>query len=101
MLKVTVVNSQQRSCAACNCQLNNVEILQLLVENIVNQSLDARVSDAVDQAVDTTLQSVRVFQQQVNATIDERIANSQRDVPGKVYSMHGIQANLEPHCMSI
>ena len=77
VLKVTVVNSQQQSCNACNCQFNNVDVLRLLVENIVNQTLEARVS----QALDTTLQSV---QRQVNATIDERITNSQRDVPGKV-----------------
>ena len=79
-----VVNSQQPpgNCATCNCQLNSVESLRRLVENVVNQSLDARVPVAVNQAVDSTLQSV---QQQVNATIDERIANSQRDVPGKVY----------------
>ena len=76
-----LVNSQQSpgSCSTCNCQLNSVESLRVLVESIVNQSLDARVPTAVDQAVDTRFQSV---QRQVNASIDERIVNSQNDVPG-------------------
>jgi hypothetical protein len=46
---------------------------------MVNQSLDARVPTAVSQAVDTRFQAV---QQQINASIDERIVNSQSDVPG-------------------
>ena len=62
-----------------------VESLQLLVENIVNQSLDARFPAAVNQAVNTRFQSV---QRQINASINERIINSQNDVPGKMYNMY-------------
>ena len=75
----------QGSCSACSCQLNSVESLQSLVESIVNQSLDARVPAAVNQAVDSRIQSVS---QQINASIDEKIVNSQSDVPGKLLRMH-------------
>ena len=80
-----VVNSQQSpgSCSACNCQVNNVESLRLLVETVVNRSMDARLPAAVNQSVDNRFQSV---QQQVNATIDEKIEDSQRDAPGKQWT---------------
>ena len=76
-----LANSQQPqgSCSSCNCQLNNVESLQLLIESMVNQTLDARLPTAVNQTVDTRFRDV---QQQINASIDERIVNSQSEVPG-------------------
>ena len=63
------VHSQTGGCSAScgNCQLNNVESLRSLVQSVVNQT------------VTETFQSVH---QQLNESIDDRIAISQRDTPG-------------------
>ena len=63
------VHSQGEGCqASCgNCQVNNVQSLQSLIQAVVNQTLN------------NTLQDI---QQQINDTIDERITDSQRDIPG-------------------
>ena len=56
--------------ASCgNCQLNNVQSLRTLVQNVVNQTLADTVED---------------IQQQLNDSIDEKIAFSQRDIPGNL-----------------
>lgn len=72
----------QGSCASCNCQLNNVQSLRLLVETVVNETMEARLPNAVNQTVASRFQNI---QSQVNASIDERIEISQRDVPGKPF----------------
>ena len=76
-----VVHSQTGSCSSCNCQVNNVESLRSLVQSLVNQSLNDRLPNAVNQAVNNRWQDV---QQQVNASIDEKVINSQREIPGEL-----------------
>ena len=46
----------------------------------MNQSLNERLSTLVEEAVVNKFQDV---QQQINASIDEKIVNSQHDTPGK------------------
>lgn len=56
------VISRKRS--VCNCQLNNIESLQELVETVVNRTLDSKLLS--DQG-------------QVNASINKKIDISQQD----------------------
>ena len=75
-------SAQTGSCSACNCQVNNVGILQNLVESLVNRSLNDHLPAAVNQAVNSQLQSI---QEQLNTSIHDKIVDSQRDIPGKYY----------------
>ena len=62
------VHSQGEGCpASCNCELRNVQSLQNLVEAVVNQTLN---------------NSLRNIEQRINDSVDEKIADSQRDTPG-------------------
>ena len=62
----------------CNCEVNNGHILQMLVE----------------EAVEIKFQAV---QREVNNHIDERIANSQHDLPGIVAIISIINSCLTMH----
>ena len=66
----------------CNCEVNNGVVLQTLIESVVNQSLimNKRLPASVEEAVEGKFQAV---QQQLNDTIDEKIVDIQRDIPGK------------------
>ena len=78
---VSVYSQQPGSCSTCKCaqfQLNSVEILKGLVQSIVNETLNE------------TFESV---QQQIDATIDEKIAlnnmeHQDTNTPGEVFTYH-------------
>ena len=72
MLVTESAAAQPESCSACNCQVNNVDVLQNLVELLINRSLDNRLP---------------AIQAQLNANLNERIVDSQRDIPGN-YKLH-------------
>ena len=64
----------------CNCEVNNGDVLQTLIESKMNQSLNERLSALVEETVENKFQDIKM---QVNASIDEKIVNSQHDTPGK------------------
>ena len=63
------VHSQGEGCpVSCgNCELRNAQSLQNLVEAVVNRTLN---------------NSLRNVEQRINDSVDEKIADSQRDIPG-------------------
>lgn len=73
----------QCSCSS-QCQVNGVDSggLQLLIETLVNKSLNERLQASVEEAVKTKLLDVDIVKQQINDSIDEKIINSQHNTPG-------------------
>lgn len=69
-VQIASCSQESSSCSSqrtnrCNCEVNNGDILQMLVEEAIENKFQA-------------------FKGQINDSIDERIANSQRDLLGKV-----------------
>ena len=84
VLCISVSCSQEgtSSCSSqrCNCEVNNVDVLQILVESLVNKSLNERLTASVEETVENKFQAV---QWHINDSIDEKIVDSQRETPGK------------------
>ena len=92
--EVQIACSQERSCSSQRCsfshdvevnvKVDNGDILQIIIESMVNQSLNERLPASVEEAVENKFQAV---QQEINDTIDEKIVDSHRDTPGKELKM--------------
>ena len=52
---VSVVSSQEGTCRACNCEINNVEALNQLIDAKVDARVDARIDARVDARINMTL----------------------------------------------
>ena len=81
-VQVASCSQEGSTCSSqrCNCEVNNGVVLQTLIESMVNQSLNERLPASVEEAVEGKFQAV---QQQLNDTIDEKIADIQQNIPGK------------------
>lgn len=81
-MHAVICSQEGSSCSSqrCNCEVNNGDVLQTLIEAIMDKSLNGRLAASVEEAVDSKFQAV---QQQVNDTVDEKIRVSQRDTPGE------------------
>ena len=94
-VQVASCSQEGSTCSSqrCNCEVNNGVILQTLIEAMVNQSLNERLPASVEEAVESKFQAV---QQQLNDTIDKKIADIQQDIPGKelAYTIIFITASI-------